>query len=99
MFSNVIELVTYLKVEDPTSIHDQVTPRYKQVFCNVKSVARNEFYQAASVGMHPEIVFDMYVHDYSNEKVIRYDDKHYDVIRTYKTSSERLEVVCQSKER
>jgi len=51
-----------------------VTESERAVFAQVKSIGQSEFYQAAAVGLKPEIKFviaDFY--DYQGEKKLRYD--------------------------
>lgn len=61
----------------------------REVFCKVRSVTRNEFYQAAQTDLHPEFVFILtHYKDYYGETEIRYDawgagEKVYQVLRTY----------------
>ena len=54
------------------------------VFCDVRSVTQNEFYRAAEQDLHPDIVITISTQaDYNGEKMVAYNDKLYDVIRTY----------------
>ncbi|MGL5085315.1 MAG: hypothetical protein ACRC68_06285 [Clostridium sp.] len=63
-----------------------------EVYCNEKSIKASEFYQAQSVGMKPEVTLELMAADYSKEKHVKYDDEEYTVLRTYKTSSEKIEI-------
>lgn len=57
---------------------------WTEVFCKRASIGQQEFYSSAVVSLKPEfklILADYY--DYDNQKVIRYDGKLYDVIRTF----------------
>src|SRR5690625_1409065 len=74
------------------------------VLCEVESVTRNEFYNAARVEMQPEIVFIVNRYDYSGESEVEYEGQLYDVIRSYKPNNrnnpkpmdiDRLELVCK----
>lgn len=64
----------------------------ESIFCNEKSVKYSEFYQAQSIGMKPEIVLEVKIADYNKEKYVMYDNQEYTVLRTYKTSSENIEL-------
>lgn len=47
----------------------------REVLCQVNSVARSEFYQAAQADMHPEYVFVLsHYKDYEGEKFVKYTD-------------------------
>lgn len=65
------------------------------VLCRLKSVARNEFYNAAVVDMKPEAVFIVHGYEYNNEKRVRFDGTEYTVIRTYAVDFEEIELVCE----
>lgn len=62
------------------------------IFCNEKSVKSSEFYQAHSVGLKPEVVLEIKLADYNKEKFIKYENEEYTVLRTYKTSTENIEL-------
>lgn len=83
MFRDVITLVA----ENPAAhgLLDDVTETQKQVFCSVRSVGMNEAYQAMSNGLHPQFVFVLTDYaDYSDEKIVLYNNKRYRVVRTYR---------------
>lgn len=70
----------------------------REVFAEIQSVTRAEFYQAAQADIRPTIVFvleDYY--DYEGEKLVKYQpynsdtEKDYRVIRTYR-DGQRLEI-------
>lgn len=57
---------------------------WTEVFCKRASIGQQEFYSSAVVSLKPEfklILADYY--DYDNQKIVRYDGKLYDVIRTF----------------
>lgn len=81
MWKDVIELgnmVEIIKYGEP--IQSMV---YRQVFANKKSVRQSEFYQAANVGLKPELVFEVNSFEFSNDERIKYNDKEYSIIRVY----------------
>lgn len=72
------------------------------VFCQVDSVGRTEFYQAAQNDMHPTYIFSIshYI-DYRGEKECLYTDwtgeeKRYVITRTYRTD-DRIELTAEEK--
>ena len=77
----------------------------RQVFCQVRSIGRNEFYQAAQNNLHPEFVFVLsHYKDYEGETLIRFapwgstEEKTYSVIRTYRLGdSDELEIVVEER--
>ena len=80
---DVAELITE-KNTGQDADGNALTKRYKRdVFCKVRSVTRNEFYRAAEQDLHPDIVITISDRiDYNDEKLVAYDQKLYDVIRT-----------------
>lgn len=90
--------VLYLVAETITEneIGDFVeTSTETMVFCERKSIRQSEFYQAAANGLKPEIAFSIYSFEYNDEKKIKYNDKLYNVIRTYQVNDDDLEIICE----
>lgn len=57
----------------------------REVMCQIYGVTRSEFYSASTVNMHPEITARLSdFADYEDEKLVRYNDVLYSVIRTYR---------------
>lgn len=77
------------EIGDPMPIESETV-----VLCGLKSIGRNEFYQAAANGLRPDIVFVMHGYEYSDEKTVEFEGNRYNVIRTYATSFEEVELVC-----
>jgi SPP1 family predicted phage head-tail adaptor len=67
----------------------------KTVLCNVKSVGRNEFYNAATAGLRPSIVFVIHGYEYDGEQSVEFEGVRYKVIRTYSTDFEEMELTCE----
>ena len=74
---------------------------WREVYAEVASVTRSEFYAAAMANIRPTCVFAIAdKDDYRNEKVVRYQGITYDVIRTYHAvGSYRLEITAEMRER
>lgn len=58
-------------------------PESKTVYCNIKSVKYNEYFQAAATGLKAELVIVMRDVDYDGQELIKYNDITYKVIRTF----------------
>jgi len=65
------------------------------VFCDVKSISRSEFYNAATTGLKPSIVFIIHCYEYDDEEKIKFEDKKYKIIRTYLKSVDEIELTCE----
>lgn len=99
------ELTLIKKTQTENEMGDVIDDLKRNVvLCEVESVTRNEFYNAAKVDMQPEIVFVINRHDYSGESEVEYEGELYDVIRSYKPNArhnptpmdiDRLELVCK----
>ena len=56
---------------------------YTPVYATKKSVKSSEHYQAATVGLKPELVFIVRDFEYNNHERLKYKSKIYEVVRTY----------------
>ena len=94
LWCDVAKLISITKTVD--DIGDTVeTEVKKQVFVNKKSIRQSEYYQALSVGLKPEIMFEVKSIDYADEKVIEYNSKPYNITRAYSKNGEVTELICQ----
>lgn len=61
----------------------------RTVFCGVRSVGQQEFYQASATDFHPELklILADYL-DYQGERLVEYNGIRYRVIRTYRAGQE-----------
>lgn len=77
------DVITLLK-ELPQGVFDRKIPFEKTVFAEIRSVRQKEFYLALNEGIQPTYVFVLTDYaDYHDEKLVRYNNELYDVIRTY----------------
>ena len=77
------DVITLLS-EVPQGVFDRMTPHEKTVFAEIRSVRQKEFYLAMNEGIQPTYVFVLTDYaDYDDQKLIRYNDELYDVVRTY----------------
>ena len=64
-------------------------------YCTVRSVGRSEYYQAHAQGLEPSVVFTFTDEaDYSGERILRWNNKYYRVIRTY-VDGLGIEITCE----
>lgn len=100
MYDEVIELGKVTFTKNKYAQEDE-TIEWREVFAEVNSVSRSEFYSASMANIRPSIVFvlaDYY--DYDDERMIRYRGKTYDVIRTYRSKdSTELEITAEMREK
>lgn len=70
--------------ETAHGVFENNTPSEKTVFAEINSVKMSEFYTALNDGIQPEYVFKLTDYaDYGDQKLIRYNNMLYDVVRTY----------------
>lgn len=98
---DIIKLVSYGEAEIDECGNEGEPEIERTVMCTVGDVTRNEFYQAARAGLHPDVTFTLSdFWDYNGEQIIRWTDpkgnKHeYTVTRTYKLQdSDGLQIIA-----
>lgn len=69
------------------------------VYVMPRGVYNAEFYNAAQAGLHPSITFEITNRaDYHGEKVIEWEGKDYNVIRTdWTAQKDRISLICEEK--
>lgn len=70
-----------------------------EVFVLPRGVYNAEFYNAAQAGLHPSITFDMAnKEDYNNQKLIEFEGKDYNVIRTdWNAQRDKISLICEER--
>lgn len=63
-------------VDVPTNVRNEV-------FCEVHSITRAEFFEAGRNGLNPSFRFTVFAGDYNGETVCEYDGNTYSIYRTY----------------
>lgn len=87
---------------DPTTITNEIgdiihTMEKKKRYAEVKSIRQSEAYQAAAVGLKPEIMCVIWKFEYSKEEFLLYDGVEYKISRTYEKDDEKIELTCIAK--
>ena len=95
MFDNVATLYSAVETQDDYgNIIETLTG--KQVYVKPRSVYSNDFYAAATTGLKPEVVLELFFADYNGEKTVQYNGIDYEVIRAYqKPESDVLELTLE----
>jgi SPP1 family predicted phage head-tail adaptor len=91
---DVVGLIAVTKVKNETGERVPVDGTPREVMANEKSVGSREFYQAAAVGMKPEVIIEMYKGEYGGEPKLTHNGTIYHVIRTYSRNGEKIELTC-----
>lgn len=67
----------------------------RNVFCGLRSIGQQEFYQSSATDFHPELKFVLADYlEYENEALVEHNGQRYRVLRTYRTGQE-LEIVVE----
>ena len=92
--SDVITLVSAEWTRNDQGVQTQ-TETTKDVFCNVSSVTRTEWFEGGRNGLNPAYRFTMFRYDYSDEATVIYNGVRYAVYRTYETQNDQIELYVQ----
>lgn len=68
------------------------TETTREVFCEVDSVGRSDFYQAQQSGLDLSYVFVTDAANYQGERELEYNGERYAVTRTYLRDGDKLEI-------
>ncbi|MGE4213778.1 MAG: phage head closure protein [Anaerotignaceae bacterium] len=93
-YDNELTLITKTYAQD--DIGNQIaTETETKILCGVKSVGRSEFYNAAQTGLKPTLLFIVHGYEYSGEKLVKFENEKYSVLKTYSMGFEELELTCE----
>ena len=94
--STVINLVAEEKTKNEYGVYE-TTQTKRQVYCQVLSVTRSEFFEAGRNGFNPEFEITMFFGDYNGEQVVEYNGKTYAVYRVYQGRNDTIELYVERK--
>lgn len=78
----VLTLIKNVQTQDSMGIWQSVSePR--DVFAQVHSIRRSEFFNAGRNGLNPVFEFTMFQGDYDGEVICSYEGNQYSIYRTY----------------
>lgn len=94
--SDVITLLASTKTQNKYGVwEEKLTSR--DVFCQVDSVTRAEFFEGGRNGLNPEYRFTMFFGDYEGEQTVIYNGLTYSVYRTYHGKTDNIELYVERK--
>ena len=94
--SEVLTLIGTTRTQDEYGIWRE-TPTARNVFCQVNSITRSEFFDAGRNGLNPEFMFSMFAGDYEGERTCEYRGQKYSIYRTYLGRNDVLELYAERK--
>lgn len=94
--SDVITLVSVTRTQDDYGVwRDTETKR--DVFCQVDSVTRSEFFDGGRNGLNPAFRMTCFFADYQDEPILIYKGKTYSIYRTYIGRNDTIELYVERK--
>lgn len=94
--SEVITLLSSTRAQNEYGVWTE-SPTARDVFCQVDSVTRAEFFDAGRNGLNPQYRFTIFAADYQGEETVVYKGKAYGVYRTYQPRTDVLELYVERK--
>lgn len=94
--STVITLVGSQMTQDAYGVW-KATETQRDVFAQVDSVTRAEFFEGGRNGLNPELRFTMFFADYCGEDTVIHAGKAYSVYRTYQGRTDTIELYAERK--
>ncbi len=96
-FDDVVTLVKYKNRKVDEYGNEIIDKRYKEIFCNVNSIGRDSFYSAGNKGLSLAYEITINNFEYEGEEKVIYNNKEFDVIRTYLVDDFLLEITVGDK--
>jgi len=94
MRANVLDLITVSPEAAGVGTEPKETKR--TVYCTVKSIGQTEVYLAMGQGLNPELkVILAHDFEYEGERLCELDGVRYDILRTYVTETDGIELTLQ----
>ncbi|MBQ2158808.1 MAG: phage head closure protein [Oscillospiraceae bacterium] len=94
MRANVADLITVSP--EAAGVGTEPAETKRTVFCTVKSIGQQEAYLAMGQGLNPELkVILAHDFEYEGERLCEIDGIRYDILRTYVTETDGIELTLQ----
>ena len=94
--SCVIQLVKETRTKDAYGV-DRTERTAREIYAQVDSVTRAEFFEGGRNGLNPELVFRVFFGDYEDERELTYDGKNYGIYRVYQSRNDTVELYAERK--
>ena len=94
--STPIRLLAISKTQNAFGVWEESrTPR--EVYAQVDSVTRAEFFDGGRNGLNPELRFTLFFGDYNGERIVEYNGETYAVYRTFHARKDSIELYTERK--
>ena len=94
--STPIKLLTTQKSQNDYGVWEE-TQTSRDVFCQVESVTRAEFFEGGRNGLNPEFRMSMFSGDYNGERLLMYNGNTYSIYRTFIAKNDIIELYVERK--
>lgn len=94
--SDVCNLIAVTKAQDEHGVW-RTAETSREVYCQVNSVTRAEFFEGGRNGLNPQFRFTMFAADYEDEPIVEYNGKRYSVYRTFFGKTDNIELYVERK--
>lgn len=92
--ANVLDLITVSP--EAAGVGTEPTETRRTVFCTIRSIGQQEAYLALGQGLNPELkVILAHDFEYEGERLCELDGVRYDILRTYVTEEDTIELTIQ----
>ncbi|KON86607.1 hypothetical protein AF332_07100 [Sporosarcina globispora] len=95
-FDSIVDLIEVNYNQDEIGNSIEILKK-RSTFAKKQSVKQSEYYQAASLGLKPELVFIIWTQEYQGEPKLEFAGKIYAINRTYERPDEKIELHCEAR--
>lgn len=88
MYDRILTLVSEVNEKDPETGIMHTTPVTRDVFAEVESITRAEYYAAGQIGITPSFKFTMPRVNYNEEQSCIYKGRTYGIYKTFEKHGE-----------
>jgi len=94
--SEVLTLVSTARTQDAYGVWRE-SEETRDVFCQVDSVTRAEYFEGGRNGLNPEFRFSLFAGDYNDERTLVFRGRRYGVYRVFFGRDDVVELYAERK--
>lgn len=94
--SEVLTLVSTARAQDAYGVWRE-SEETRDVFCQVDSVTRAEYFEGGRNGLNPEFRFSLFAGDYNDERTLVFRGRRYGVYRVFFGRDDVVELYAERK--
>lgn len=97
MTDTTIIFATTSRVRDENGVWQKAKTTRREVFAEVESVSRDEFFSGGQNGLKPQLRFRVFHAEYCGETECEYNGETYSIYRTYREAGDYIELYVEKK--